>query len=107
MGMDVFGKAPKSPVGEYFRHNVWHWHPLARFICGTCPEEASACKSWETNDGDGLDADGSIRLAERLDILVSDGTAARVVAERDAYVSSLVTAHPPDVRPIRAGQNHA
>jgi hypothetical protein len=29
MGMDVYGKEPKSDKGEYFRNNVWWWRPLA------------------------------------------------------------------------------
>lgn len=32
MGMDLYGKKPLNPVGEYFRNNVWWWRPLAVFV---------------------------------------------------------------------------
>jgi hypothetical protein len=28
MGFDVYGKAPTAREGEYFRRNIWGWHPL-------------------------------------------------------------------------------
>jgi hypothetical protein len=89
MGMDVFGEQPTSKQGEYFRRNVWGWTPLAEFICDKCEEEAQACKEWHVNNGDGLDASGALRLADRLEALIADGSAARYVAERDAVVSAL------------------
>jgi hypothetical protein len=38
MGMDVFGKAPTRKVGEYFRSNVWYWHPLWHYCEEIAPD---------------------------------------------------------------------
>ena len=39
MGMDVYGRRPKSERGEYFRNNIWWWHPLADFILNHYTDE--------------------------------------------------------------------
>lgn len=70
MGMDVYGKNPTSKAGEYFRNNVWSWRPLADYICSVAPEIAQHCKHWQTNDGDGLDADQAVALADKLESLL-------------------------------------
>lgn len=74
MGMDVYGRAPKTEVGDYFRNNVWRWRPLAEYIytafndmMGNHPE------LWFSNDGYGLDADGSKALGEALMRAVDSG----------------------------------
>lgn len=53
MGMDVFGRDPKNKTGEYFRANVWWWHPLWEWTCDVCqlPEEIRT--SGHHNDGAG------------------------------------------------------
>ena len=84
MGMDVFGK-----TGNYFRRNVWGWHPLAGYIRDNFPEIAADCQYWHSNDGDGLDADGALALADAIDAAVADGGAARYIAERDAGLAAL------------------
>lgn len=66
MGMDVYGNEPTDANGEYFRNNVWWWRPLASYIEETHPEIAAHCESWHTNDGDGLNAEHSKSLAEKL-----------------------------------------
>ena len=38
MGMDVYGRKPKNETGEYFRRNVWGWHPLWEYCCEANPE---------------------------------------------------------------------
>ena len=38
MGMDVIGRKPTSPAGEYFRANVWSWHPIQALICDVCSD---------------------------------------------------------------------
>lgn len=73
MGMDVYGKEPSSKVGEYFRNNVWWWQPLATYACEVAPEITAACKYWQSNDNDGLDADGSIALANALQVEIDAG----------------------------------
>ena len=70
--------------GEYFRNNIWWWGPLARFICEHAKEEAEPCEHWFTNDGDGLNAEQAVALADRLDELLADGT----VDEHAKYMGS-------------------
>ncbi|WP_081349487.1 hypothetical protein [Mycobacteroides chelonae] len=66
MGMDVFGVSPANETGQYFRNNVWWWRPLADFICERYPEVAAGCAYWQSNDGDGLDAEGAQKLARLI-----------------------------------------
>lgn len=61
MGMDVHGNS-----GNYFRNNVWYWRPLAIYINKVAPEIAKHCRHWNSNDGDGLDAEQSLKLANVL-----------------------------------------
>ncbi len=90
MGMDVFGISPTSETGEYFRRNVWGWHPLAEYIVSQGPEEiVSKCECWHSNDGDGLDAENAARLAEWLEASVKDGKAAAYAAIRDAELAAM------------------
>src|SRR5262249_29445884 len=49
------------------------WHPLADYVCEVAPEIAHKCQYWHTNDGDGLNACDSIRLADRLQAEVDAG----------------------------------
>lgn len=81
MGMDVYGKAPTSEAGEYFRNNLWWWRPLADFLTDTYPELTYACEYWQSNDGDGLDAEGSAALALVLNRDLDNGTV-------DAYATN-------------------
>ena len=74
MGMDVYGNAPGTELGEYFRNNVWYWKPLAEYICDTFPELAgSEPELWFSNDGYGLDADGSFALGNALMAAIASG----------------------------------
>lgn len=76
MGMDIYGKAPASTEGEYFRNSVWWWHPLAEYITHAHPDLAAACTLWHTNDGDGLDADDAAALADALTEDLNNGAVA-------------------------------
>lgn len=73
MGMDVYGRKPINPAGEYFRNNVWWWRPLADYACSVAPAITASCKYWGSNDGDGLTAAKSRKLAEVLRAEVASG----------------------------------
>lgn len=79
MGMDVYGKAPDAPEGEYFRANVWDWRPLATYVCTVAPEITAHCALWHSNDGDGLDAENSRALAKVLREHIDSGELAATV----------------------------
>lgn len=75
MGMDLVGIAPRSKHGEEFSSNVFRWLALADFCQMIAPDVCSACKHWESNDGDGLDNDGAIALSLSLQASVNNNVA--------------------------------
>lgn len=89
MGMDVYGKEPANKTGEYFRRSVWGWHPLADYVTESFPDLTAGCSYWQSNDGDGLDADDSRALSDALLAAVADGTVAAYVSARDAALDAL------------------
>lgn len=66
MGMDVIGKNPTTDQGEYFRANVWYWHPLWSMVEYLYPNIAAKVKHAHSNDGDGLSQKDSIILSQLL-----------------------------------------
>ena len=74
--MDVSGLNPTAPEGEYFRASIWQWPLLVKVITTLCPQETSACKHWETNDGDGLNAAQALAFAEALERKLRSGEVA-------------------------------
>jgi hypothetical protein len=90
MGMDVYGKAPTSEKGKYFRNNVWWWRPLADFILDTAPDDlTSRCEHWHLNDGDGLDAATSKNLAAHLRQSIASGAAEAYIDKRASALAGL------------------
>lgn len=89
MGMDVYGKNPKSEMGEYFRRNVWGWHPLWEYVEDTHPEIAELVEYAHSNDGDGLGSEDSKKLAELLLADYESGEVFRYVEERNKRLSEL------------------
>lgn len=89
MGMDVFGKNPTDEVGRYFRNNIWWWHPLATFLTETYPDLTAACTHWQSNDGDGLDADDASTLATALQRDLDTGVVARYAEQREEALAAL------------------
>lgn len=76
MGMDVYGTKPRTETGGYFRNNVWWWHPLWDY-CQTVAPELCADIYGHSNDGDGLDEEGSLELARILDQAIKSGHTAQ------------------------------
>lgn len=92
MGMDVYGKNPSDPQkGHYFRNNVWHWRPLWDYCCEVMPDLASRVPCGHSNDGDGLDAEGSLELARLLRAELSSGRTELYKHHRDQRVARLPT----------------
>jgi hypothetical protein len=89
MGMDVFGNNPTSEAGRYFGRNVWGWRPLAELVTELCPEETAACEQWQSNDGDGLDAAESEKLAMRLCGLLESGAVKAYCTNHAARLAKL------------------
>lgn len=79
MGMDVYGKNPKSVAGKYFRASVWGWHPLAECIEFVCRDRGrmdlyESCPHWHSNDGAGLTSVGARQLADLMEGGLRDGS---------------------------------
>lgn len=88
MGMDVYGKKPASPKGEYFRNNVWYWHPLWDF-CLDNFEIANKVKNGHTNSGDGLGARDAKTIAKGIKTMIANGDAQRYIDDRETKLSEL------------------
>ena len=89
MGMDVYGKNPTDEVGEYFRRNVWGWHPLWEMCEDMFPELALKVEEGHTNSGDGLNAVDSEQLGTLLAEAAKDGRVALWIRERNEAVAAL------------------
>ena len=89
MGMDIYGKSPSSPKGEYFRNNVWWWRPLADYCLEVSPATTALCSGWHTNDGDGLDEKGCLELAADLRACLLSGMTLEHERRRAARLSGM------------------
>jgi hypothetical protein len=87
--MDVYGKAPKSENGKYFRASVWSWHPLWDYCCHVAPEITVQVKYGHYNYGDGLDGYASGMLSKVLYEQINSGETAKYASERQKYLDSL------------------
>jgi hypothetical protein len=69
MGVDIYGRAPRSEAGRYFAANWTAWRDLAGVCFRVAPGPCSQIdeKFWFSNDGRGLDDAGAIALADALD----------------------------------------
>jgi hypothetical protein len=81
MGFDIKGRNPASSRGIEFTVNIWGWTPIAELIIKTAPEIASQCQHWFSNDGDGLDAENSRKLADTLKAELEAGRIPKEIAD--------------------------
>ena len=89
MGMDVYGKKPKNKKGEYFRANVWGWHPLWDYCQQMHGDLANKVKHGHSNSGDGLEEKDAIELSKRLSKDLATGVVHEYIIERNNYLASL------------------
>jgi hypothetical protein len=89
MGMDVYGRKPKSEVGEYFRRNVWGWHPLWSYCENVHEDLVSSVEGGHYNSGDGLSAQKSVKLAKALKEDLRSGNALKYIELRDKMLAEL------------------
>lgn len=88
MGMDVYGIAPKTEAGEYFRNNVWYWRPLWNY-CLKVGADFLDPEVGHDNSGDSINATQARELAARLREEVQSGRTAEYKRSYDAYLASL------------------
>jgi hypothetical protein len=89
MGMDVYGKAPQSEKGEYFRNNVWWWRPLWGYCEENHADLADKAPDAHSNSGDGLDANDALELGKRLLQDIETGVALKWQTEYRNELASL------------------
>ena len=89
MGMDVFGVAPTSEAGEYFRNSVWSWRPLWDFVSESCDLDEDVELSGHFNDGMEIDEFTARRIAKTLFSLLNDGTVATYERAHDVLLKAL------------------
>ncbi len=89
MGMDVIGNEPKNKCGEYFCNDVWSWRPLATYVCEVAPEISAGCKYWQSNDGDGLNREDSIKLADLLQKEIDNGRTEKYARLRQSKIEQM------------------
>lgn len=89
MGMDVFGTKPKNKQGEYFRANVWYWHPLWAMCEDLYPNLAGKVENGHVNSGDGLGHKDSLALSKLLKKDLESGKIAQYISDYDQTINSL------------------
>jgi hypothetical protein len=89
MGMDVYGLAPKSPAGDYFRNNVWWWRPLWDY-CEELAPELLAKVDGHTNSGDGLKTAKEAEMLGRILLVeLNSGNTKAYRQKRDKELEAL------------------
>ncbi|TRO24305.1 hypothetical protein EQ826_17545 [Ectopseudomonas mendocina] len=89
MGMDVLGQAPVSERGEYFRNNVWWWHPLWEYCEHLAPDLIPQSNLGHFNDGWGLDSQASRILADRLASALAAGEVEQYAQDYAGFLAAL------------------
>ena len=70
MGMDVYGKQPKSDEGEYFRANIWSWRPIHELIEKANVLPQNMVEDMAFNDGAGPDEHQALLLAASIENMI-------------------------------------
>ena len=75
MGFDLYGRNAKVDKSEYFRNNVWWWHPLWDYVCDVCEDILTEedMHAGHFNEGHEIDEDKARRIAQRLFELIEEG----------------------------------
>ena len=77
MGMDVYGRNPRSDPGEYFQANVWSWRPIHDLIVELCSDllDEDTIESLGYNDGAGpKDQKICTEMARRFEVWMEQHT---------------------------------
>ena len=79
MGFDLFGLNPSDDRGQYFRNNIWYWHPLWEYVTEQCADllTPQQVTTGHANEGVQVDADTAAAIAARLTGLLDAGRVRR------------------------------
>lgn len=84
MGMDVYGKNPRSEAGKYFRASMWSWPQIWGYCTEIAPEYTSQVKYGWSNDGDGLPSGMAAQLGVKLQAHIATGHCERTIEAMQA-----------------------
>ena len=94
MGMDVFGVAPKSEAGKYFRANIWSWRPIHELIEKADVLPPDLVYHMGFNDGYGPDEEQAMRLADQMEVMLDgmdDEHTFMLTSEIDGPVAAMLS----------------
>jgi hypothetical protein len=89
MVMDVYGNNPKTKKGEYFRANVWYWHPLWDCLEELHPTLCSKVQNPHENSGDGLKSTDALALSRLLKKDLDNGTIEEYIKQYNEHLASI------------------
>ena len=89
MGMDVYGKDPKTIKGEQFRNNSWWWQPLWDYCVSNHGKIVAEVENGHSNVGDGRDAETATALGLALMSDIENGLAKKYEDEYRLRLSEL------------------
>ena len=95
MGMDVFGIAPKSEEGKYFRANIWSWRPIHELIENANVLPPDMVEGMAFNDGYGPNNEQALLLAAAIENMIDgmdDDNTFMLSSEVDGPVAALLQA---------------
>ena len=95
MGMDVYGKNPKSEVGKYFRSTVWGWRPIHELIENANVLPPDMLEDMNFNEGAGPEEEMALLLAYQMEQIVEgmDESHTFMLSEEiDGPVAALISA---------------
>lgn len=92
MGMDVYGRNPKSEQGSYFRSNIWGWPGILDAIAETGVLPDDMVEAMASNIGAGPDEAQSIALADALDAKLASLPSGGTFISEESKFSQMGTA---------------
>lgn len=92
MGMDVYGKAPKSEEGKYFRASIWTWPGVLEAIASTKVLPDDLVEQMSYNSGAGPDDALAVTLADALEKACEGLNDEHIYITDDSHYASVGTA---------------
>ena len=91
MGFDIRGKNPTNKAGESFRNNIWWWRPLWEYCHNVAPDiiTKEIYNAGRYNDGREVDSEETLRLADRLQTLIDEGSTEAYRVNRETEIAAL------------------
>ena len=97
--MDISGRSPITPEGDYFRANIWSWRPLHQ-LCETVLQKEYP--DWGYNDGQGFTTQAECDdLADKLEAYLKKFPKEQIEIESELRVEENGRFLPPGTPPTQ------